>query len=114
MIVPSGATARLSDGGSPICGVFVTTRTVRSSTTSMLLIVRRSVAAADASELGAICRCRLNFTSFAVSLSPLWNFCPGRRWKVQVRPSSSASSQRSSDAGPGAALVQIETDQGNR
>ena len=33
----------------------------------------------------------LNFASRAVSGSPLWNFWPGRIWKVQVRPSSDSS-----------------------
>ena len=57
------ATARLRAAGRPICGLWVLTRTVRSSTTSMLLKERRIEAAAAASELGAICRSRLNFTS---------------------------------------------------
>ncbi len=53
----------------------------------------------EAVEFGAICRCRLNFTSCAVSGSPLWNFWPGRRWNVQVDPSS-ASSQLCATPGP--------------
>ena len=79
MMAPSGATARDSPAGRPICGLVVFTRTVSASITSMLLIVRRMLAAAEASEPGLIWRSRLNFTSSAVSLSPLWNVWPGRR-----------------------------------
>ena len=71
MMAPSGATARDRLAGRPICGLAVFTFTVRSSTTSMLLMTRRMLAAAEASEPGPIWRSRLNFTSAAVSLSPL-------------------------------------------
>ena len=94
MMAPSGATARDSPAGRPICGLVVRTLTVNSSITSMLLIVRRMLAAADASEPGPIWRSRLNLTSCAVSLSPLWKVWPGRMKKVQVKPSG-VISQRS-------------------
>ena len=71
MMAPSGATARDRAAGRPICGPAVCTFTVRSSTTSMFLMMRRMLAAADASEFGLIWRSRLNLTSCAVSLSPL-------------------------------------------
>ena len=99
MIAPSGATARDRLAGRPICGLVVCTFTVRSSTTSMFLMVRFMLAAAAASEPGPIWRSRLNLTSCAVSLSPLWKVWPGRMKKVQVRPSG-VSSQRSATPGP--------------
>ena len=54
-------------------------------------MIRFSVALAEDSDSGLIWRSRLNLTSAAVSLSPLWNFWFGRRWKVQVSPSSDSS-----------------------
>ena len=91
MIAPSVATARLSAAGNPICGVTVLTRSVRSSGTSMLLMMRFSVALAEASDCGDIWRSRLNLASCAVTGSPLWNLRPGRIWKVQPSPSSAIS-----------------------
>ena len=76
----------------------------------MLLMVRRMLAAAEASEPGPIWRSRLNFTSSAVSLSPLWNFWPGRRWKVQARPSGDELPSFG-DAGADAAFLEVEADQ---
>ena len=76
----------------------------------MLLIVRRMLAAAEASEPGPIWRSRLNFTSCAVSLSPLWKVWPGRRKKVQVRPSGDEL-PAFGDAGTDAALLEVEADQ---
>jgi hypothetical protein len=99
MIAPSVATARLSEDGSPICGLTISIRRVRSSTTSMLLMMRRSVALAVASDSSLIWRSRLNFASFAVTGSPLWNFSAFRRWKVQTSPSSD-SSHHSATPGP--------------
>src|SRR5258708_22058521 len=67
MIAPSVATARLSEDGNPICGLAISIRSVRSSTASMLLTIRRSVALALASDGSLIWRSRLNFASCAVT-----------------------------------------------
>ena len=110
MMAPSGATARDRPAGRPICGLVVFTFTVSSSITSMLLIVRRMLAAAEASEPGPIWRSRLNFTSCAVSLSPLWKVWPGR---MIEGPGQAVGRELPAfgDAGADAALLEVEADQ---
>ena len=57
----------------------------------MLATARRRAAAPDEIDSGVMMRSRLNFTSSAVSGSPLWNLRPLRRWKVQLLPSGERS-----------------------
>src|SRR5439155_13142440 len=79
MTEPSMKTAR--DRLATNCGMtpFVWTRTVRSSTTSIRSTARRRAAAPDEIDSGDMTRSRLNFTSCAVSGSPLWKRWPLRR-----------------------------------
>ena len=76
----------------------------------MLLMVRRMLAAAEASEPGPIWRSRLNFTSWAVSLSPLWKVWPGR---MIEGPGQAVGRQLPllGDAGADAAFREVEADQ---
>ena len=92
MIAPSGATARLSIAGRPICGPLVWILTVRSSATSISLMIRFSVA------FGRGQRFRAHLAFEAELRRPPRSACrrcgisgPGRRWKVQVSPSSDSS-----------------------
>ena len=78
--------------------------------TSMLLMILRSVAAAEASDFGLIWRSRLNFTSCAVSLSPLWNFWPGAHVEGPGQPVI-GQLPFLRHAGTDAALLDIEPDQ---
>ena len=69
----------LSSGGN---GVFVTSSTVWGSTTRALSVGPRY--AFCKVPLFASARSTVNFTSSAVSGSPLWNFTPRRMWKRHV------------------------------
>jgi hypothetical protein len=74
----------------------------------MLLIVRRMLAAAEACEPGPIWRSRLNFTSSAVSLSPLCLAGP----EIEG-PGEAVGGELPAfgDAGADAAFLEVEADQ---
>jgi hypothetical protein len=86
MIEPVGVcTSRLRKNGQALISSTVTSSGPVAAMRSGLVQSRSSCAGA---KLRVSTRCRLNATSSAVRMSPLWNGTPSRIWNTKVRPSS--------------------------